>query len=270
MILDQLPYLWGDDVPGTILVTGGTGTLGRPVVEQLLDGGNSVRVMSRRPGPATNRSNCDWAVADLGTGQGVPDAMTGVTTIVHCASGNSDQQQEVDITRTVLAAARRAGTPHLVYISIINVDQVPLGYYRGKLESERIIEESGVPYTILRAAQFHNLVRFLFASLAKSPVMPLPAWRIQPVDVREVAGRLVELALGDPMGRVRDLAGPQIRDATDLARAYLRSAGRRRLIWPVRLPGKMFRALRQGRNLSLDADAGKITFEEFLADKERP
>jgi uncharacterized protein YbjT (DUF2867 family) len=249
-----------------ILVTGATGTLGREVVARLLAGGHGVRVMSRRPRPAGDDRRYQWAVADLATGQGVADAMVGVRAVVHCASNGFGERKEVDITRTLVEAARQAGSPHLVYISIINVDLMPFAYYRGKLASERLIEGSGVPFTILRAAQFHDLVRSLFAGAARLPVMPLPAGCLQPVDVREVADRLVELALGEPGGRVRDLAGPQIRDAGDLARTYLRVTGKRRPMWTIKLPGKMFRALREGRNIARDADQGTATFESWLAE----
>jgi uncharacterized protein YbjT (DUF2867 family) len=249
-----------------ILVTGATGTLGREVVARLLAGGHGVRVMSRRPRPAGDTKEYEWAVADLTIGHGVAEAMAGVRTIVHCASGSSGQQKEADITRTLVEAARRAGSPHLVYISIINIDLVPLAYYRGKLASEKLIEESGIPFTILRAAQFHDLVQSLFAGAARLPVMPLPASRLQPIDVGEVADRLVELALGEPRGRVRDLAGPEIRNTGDLARAYLRITGKRRPVWTLKLPGKMFRALREGRNIARDPDRGTATFESWLAE----
>jgi uncharacterized protein YbjT (DUF2867 family) len=249
-----------------ILVTGATATLGREVVARLLASGHGVRVMSRRPRPAGDPQRYEWAVADLITGQGLADAMVGIRTIVHCASGRSGQRKEAHITRTLIEAAKRAGSPHLVYISIVNIDQVPLAYYRGKLASEKLIEESGLPFTILRAAQFHDLVRSLFAGAAKLPVMPLPAGRFQPVDVRDVADRLVELALGQPHGRARDLAGPEIRDIADLARAYLHITGKQRPIWTLGLPGKLFRALREGRNIAHDADRGTVTFESWLTE----
>ena len=249
-----------------ILVTGATSALGREVVARLLAKGRDVRVMSRRPRSAEDPHNYEWAVADLATGQGVAEAIVGVGVIVHCASGRAGRGKEAHITRTVLEAARRAGSTHVVYISIINIDQMPLAYYRGKLASEQLIEESGVPFTILRAAQFHDLVRSLFAGAAKLPVMPLPPGRLQPIDVCDVADRLVELALGEPRGHVRDLAGPEIRDFGDLARAYLGITGKQRRVWTVKLRGKLFRALREGRNIAHDADHGTTTFESWLAE----
>lgn len=247
-----------------ILVTGGTGMLGRLVVERLLDAGREVRVMSRRPQPAHDSARYEWATADLRSGQGAGEAVAGATVIVHCATAFG-RRPEAQVARTLVEAAKRADQPHLVYVSIVGVDRVPLGYYQGKLTAERLIEDSGLPYTILRATQFHDLIRAVFATAAKAPVIPVPDLRFQSVDVGEVAARLTELALGEPAGRAPDFAGPQVRDARDLARTYLRATGRRRPILPVRWPGTAFRAYRQGAHLAPGHAAGEITFEEYLA-----
>jgi uncharacterized protein YbjT (DUF2867 family) len=247
-----------------ILVTGGRGVLGRPVVERLLAAGHDrVRTTSRRPRP--DERGPEWVTADLRTGQGVDAAVAEVGTIIHCA-GFKSRKAEVETTGTLVRAALRAEQPpHLVYISIVGIGRIPLGYYRGKLEAEQLIEASGLPFTILRATQFHELVRVMMAVLAKAPVMLVPAVGIQPVDVGEVADRLVELALGEPAGRVPDIGGPQPRDARDLARSYLRATGRRRPVLGVRLPGRIFRALRQGDNMAAGAPFGRRGFEDYLA-----
>jgi len=118
---------------------------------------------------------------------------------------------------------------------VVNADRIPIGYYRQKIASEKIIADSGVPYTILRAAQFHELVEKVGGVLAKLPVVPIPGRvRLQPVDSRDVAERMVELALGAPAGLVRDLVGPQVIGAGELIRGYLNAAGRRRLTMPMR------------------------------------
>ena len=113
--------------------------------------------------------------------------------------------------------------------------------------------DSGLPWTTLRATQFHDLMLTVVAQLAKLPVIPVPAGvRFQPVDADEVAARLVELALGEPSGLVPDLAGPRVYGMDDLVRGYLQASGRRRVIMPVRLPGKAYRAVRDGANLAPD------------------
>ncbi|CCK31519.1 hypothetical protein BN159_7140 [Streptomyces davaonensis JCM 4913] len=159
---------------------------------------------------------------------------------------------------------------HLVFISIVGVDLVPLGYYRSKLAVERLVEGSGIGWTILRATQFHDLLAQVFGSLSKSPLMLLPAGvRDQPVAVAEVADRLTELAAGAPAGRVEDVAGPEVRSFESLARAYLRATGRRRPVLNVPLTGKTYRAFRAGGHLAPERAVGKGTFEEYLAERFR-
>ena len=170
-------------------------------------------------------------------------------------------------TRNLVEAASRAGVQHLVYISVIGADGVPLGWFGSKLAAERAVAESGVPWTTLRAAQFHDLVLTMLQKMVKLPVIPVPGGlRFQPVDSGEVAARLVELTLGAPAGLVPDLPGPTVYGMADLIRGYLQATGRHRLTMPVRMPGKAGRAYREGANLSLDVAAtGKRTWEDFLA-----
>lgn len=251
-----------------VLVTGGTGMLGRLVVAGLSEAGQPVRTSSRRPAPEGRRPE-EWATANLLTGAGVAEAVSGAGTVVHCATSGG-RRSEVTATRTLVEAAGRAGCRHLLYVSIVGVDRVPFPYYRGKLAAEEIVAGSGVPYTILRATQFHDLLRAVFAWGARPPVMLVPDLPFQPVDVREVAARVVELATGDPAGRADDLGGPEVREATDLARGYLATTRRRRAVLPVRLPGRIFRAYRQGGHLAPDHATGRTTFEQYLVSHPDP
>ncbi|MBC7269040.1 MAG: SDR family oxidoreductase [Streptomyces sp.] len=239
----------------TILVTGGTGTLGRHVTELLRADGHEVRVLSRTAQP--------YAVDLREGGSGLDAALEGVETVVHCAT--SARGGDEDAAANLIAAARRAGVGHLVYISIVGVDRVPFGYYRSKLAVERLVEESGLGWTVLRATQFHDLLAQVFGALARSPVLPLPA-KVpdQPVEVREVAARLAELATGAPVGRAEDMGGPEVRDLDSLARAYLRATGRRRPLLGVPLWGSAYRAFRAGGHLTPDHAVGKGTFEDYL------
>lgn len=240
----------------TVLVTGGTGTLGRVVVDQLVAANANVRILSR--GRRRRRADVEHVTGDLRTGAGLETAIAGVDTIVQCA-------EHVD---RLVAAAKQIGTPHLVYTSIVGIDRVPFGFYRRKLADEELIATSGLPWTVLRATQFHDLIAVLLRMLSKSPVMPLPAgWSFQPVDVREVGKQLATLALAEPAGRAPDFAGPQIRTLSDLARSYLAIVGKRRLLLPVWLPGKVFRAYRAGGHLAPDRAVGTITFEQYLTEQ---
>ncbi|MCQ8772952.1 SDR family oxidoreductase [Streptomyces telluris] len=248
-----------------ILVTGGTGTLGRAVVARLLADGLPVRVMSRRPRPTGDDRPYEWAVCDLAKGTGLDAALADVRAVVHCAT---NARNDVATTRRLAEAARRSGSqgPHLVYISIVGIDDVPLPYYRSKRAAERIVRESGLPWTILRTTQFHDLVATMTAVQRRLPVvLTLSGVRVQPVEVTEVADRLAELVQGAPTGRVPDMAGPEVRDARDLAAATLRAMGLHRRVVPLRLPGKIARTLRAGGLLAPDRAIGKVTFEQYLA-----
>ncbi|NKE60852.1 NAD(P)H-binding protein [Lentzea sp. PSKA42] len=231
-----------------ILVTGGTGTLGKHVVPLLRAHGADVVVLSRSNGDVT----CDLLAGD------VPQIDADV--VVHLAGG---QKGDDIATRNLLAAC--SGVRHFVYISVIGADTVPLAWLRTKLACEEAIADSGIPFTILRAAQFHDLTLTMVRAMAKLPIVPVPGMRLQPVDARDVATRIVELALGQPAGRVADLAGPAVYDMQQLVRDYLDTTGKRRLTLPVRLPGKAGKAYRGGQNLTLDGDHGTRTWEEFLA-----
>ncbi|MEV6552134.1 SDR family oxidoreductase [Streptomyces sp. NPDC051597] len=247
-----------------ILVTGGTGTLGRLVVPLVRGAGREVRVLSRNARPSDD-SGVAYVACDLLAGAGIEDALDGVDTVLHLAGGPKGDDLA---TRNLVAAASRAGVKHLVYISVIGADTVPLGYFRAKLGAERAVEESGIPWTTLRAAQFHDLVLTMMEKMAKLPVVPVPGMRLQPVDAREVAARLVELTLGEPAGRVADLAGPEVYGMRDLTRTYLGARGKRRPLLPVRVPGKAGRAYRAGDNLSLEhAVTGTRTWEDFLTER---
>ncbi len=256
----------------TILVTGGTGTLGRLVVPRLRDAGGRVRVLSRQSRDAGD--GIEFATGDLATGEGIEAAVEGAETIVHCAgSTKGDEEKALNLVR----AASAAGTRHLVYISVVGADRIPVvsgvdramfGYFGAKLAAERAVAESGLPWTTLRATQFHDLSLTTVQQMAKLPVVPVPSgFRLQPVDTGEVAARLVELALGTPAGLVPDIAGPRVYGMAELFRGYLRARRKHRALVPVRMPGKAARAFRAGANLAPDRAVGRRTWEEFLAER---
>jgi uncharacterized protein YbjT (DUF2867 family) len=258
------------------LVTGGTGTLGRLVVPRLLAAENEVRVLSRKR-PAAGRAveSVEYVTGDLATGVGIEPAVAGVDVIVHCAGTNKDDDAK---TRTLVDAVHRTAPdrpPHLVFISVVGADQVPVsgradramfGYFASKRAAELVVSESGLPWTTLRATQFHELILTVAKGMAKLPVIPSPAGiRFQPVAAADVADRLTELALAGPAGLAPDFGGPKTYPLPDLLRGYLRAAGKRRPLIPVWLPGKAARAVRGGAILAPGQAAGKQTWEEFLA-----
>jgi uncharacterized protein YbjT (DUF2867 family) len=251
-----------------VLVTGGTGTLGAHVVRGLTQRGRQVRVLSRKQ--RAGSESLEYVVGDLVTGSGVDEAVAGVDVIVHCASA---KKGDVGATRNLVRAATVQGRqPHLVYISIVGVSGVPFGYFQTKLAAEKVIEDSSLPWTIQRATQFYDFVFAGAKSMTKFPVVPVPKdFRCQPIDPAEVAAKLVDLALGPPSGRVRDIGGPQVSTWAEMIRQYLAITKRKRAVVQVWMPKmKEIRAgclLVSGDSGGASSPYGKTTWEEFLAER---
>ncbi|MFI5707713.1 SDR family oxidoreductase [Kribbella sp. NPDC051620] len=239
----------------TILVTGGTGNLGRPTTARLREAGHDVRVLSRRSGPGLT-------TGDLTKGTGLREALNGVDTVLHLATSRGTA--DADQTRSLVEALRPSGVEHLIVISIVGIDQIPLAYYRSKLETERLVEQSGLPYSVLRATQFHNLVDEVFTAQRFLPLLLAPSIRLQPIAVDDVATRLTELAAAPPAGRVPDIGGPEQRSVPDLARLWKQAAGSHRPITPIRLPGRAFGAFAAGAAMTGDTTYGQQTFADYL------
>ncbi|NLE79200.1 MAG: SDR family oxidoreductase [Rhodococcus sp.] len=250
----------------SILVTGGTGTLGGHVLPLLTRTKTTVRVLTRHDREPDPRF--DHVRGDLADGSGLESAREGVDVVLHLAGGPKGDDVA---TQNLMRAASAAHVEKVVYISVIGADRVPIGWFESKFRAETAIVESGIPWTILRAAQFHDLVLKTVTTLAKLPVMPNPGGlRFQPVDSRDVAERLVELTFADPARLVPDMAGPQVYTVAELGRSYLGALGKRRPIVPVRIPGKAGRAYRAGANLSTEEiTVGSRTWEAFLGERYR-
>jgi uncharacterized protein YbjT (DUF2867 family) len=255
-----------------VLVTGGTGRAGHLVAPRLRDAGCQVRVLSRKS--HQNSDGIEFATGDLATGQGIDEAVRGAEVIVHCAASTSFRRFRAMAPNLVRAAQRSGTTPHLVGVSVVGADRIPVtspadramfGYFSVMRASEQAVENSGLPWTMLRATQFHDALIIVARAMTKLPVVPVAAgFRFQPVDTGEVADRLAELALGTPAGLVPDFAGPVAYPMGDLLRGYLRAVGKHRVLVPVRLPGKAARAVRAGANLPADGTLGRRTWENFL------
>jgi uncharacterized protein YbjT (DUF2867 family) len=245
-----------------VLVTGGTGRLGRLVVARLLDAECAVRVLARHQ--RETLPQVTFLTEDLRRNEGIDPAVSGVSAIIHCATSTKG---DADATRNLVAAATRVGSPHIVLPSIVGIDRIAAwGYTKAKLEAERIVESSGLPWTILRVTQFFDYCFDNSQKLAKFPVVsPVPAgFRVQPVDPGEVAARLLEFALGNPAGRAPDMAGPHVSSWVHLYRSYLTATHRHRWVVPVRIPGT--KGVRNGALLPQDQHTlGTRTWEEFLA-----
>lgn len=252
-------------MPSLILVTGGTGTLGTHVVQRLHERGYPVRVLSRKA--RSGAEGVEYVVGDLAKGSGVDDAVAGADVIVHCASsarGDAEATQNL-----VNAANAQKPPPHLVYISIVGVSGIRFGYFQTKLVAEKIVTDSGLPWTLQRATQFFDYLFGGAKSLTRFPIVPVPKdFRVQPIDPIEVANKLADLALAPPSGRVPDIGGPEVSTWAEMTRQYLRAIKRKRPVVEVWLP--MMKEIRAGALLVDGASGGatnaygKTTWVEFL------
>ncbi len=220
-----------------VLVTGATGTLGRHVVAALeARRAVGVRVLSRREPPPDTPAHRAWATADLTTDP-LEAAVEGVDAVIHLASTKGAGDGDVIGIRRLVDAAERASVRHLVVISIIGCDRIPLPFYATKLQIEAVTRAARVPWSIVRVAQFHSFVDRLVATPASLP-LPSPIiadLRFQPVDEREVAERLVEVALGQPRGDAPEMAGPEVLTLVEIAAVWLAESGRAASLVPVPL-----------------------------------
>jgi uncharacterized protein YbjT (DUF2867 family) len=226
--------------------------------------------MSRREGSGAEDAGIERVRADLETGEGLDDAVAGVELIVHAASSPRRKTREIDVDGTgrLIKAAEAAGTALLFYISIVGIDRIPLGYYKAKLAAEQLIEQSRVPWSILRATQFHSLIDGFLRTLVRFPVALLPgSVRFQSIDAGEVAERLVQHISRGPSGRLPDLGGPEVLTFGEMARAWLTARRQSAVFLPLPLMGKTASALRQGYNCCPDHAEGKMTWEHWLSRK---
>lgn len=251
-----------------VLVTGGAGNLGSKVARGLLQRGHAVRAMSRNPAAQVPEGS-QLVVADLVSGEGLAAAVAGADTIVHCASSPFRKEVQTDVEGTArlidLLEREPADTKHFFYISIVGVDRIPFSYYKAKYGAEKLVGASSVPWTILRATQFHELADLFLGGLSKLPIVPLfSGFRYQLLDTQECADHMVELIVAGPGGRVADIGGPEVLSLKEVAARWLTATGKRRLTLPVPMPGGFGRAMRAGDNLAPDARFGERTFDQWL------
>lgn len=217
-----------------------------------------MRVLSRRPGAGTH-------TGDLSTGAGVAEAARGADLIVHAAS-DTDRLGRRDLKQTecLLDAARDA--THVLYVSIVGIDRIPFGIYRRKLACEERVASGQVPYTILRATQFHELLAFVLRSVERLPVAPLPLdFRFQTVAAADLAARVAELIGGPPTGRILNFGGPEVLNLGLMAHAWKTTRGRPRRIVRLPLRGAVAQAFAEGRNTCPRQAGGRQTWAQFIA-----
>ncbi|WP_328994249.1 NAD(P)H-binding protein [Kribbella sp. NBC_01245] len=235
-----------------VAVAGGTGVVGRYVVRALADRGHETVTMSRSTG------------VDVYTGDGLDRALTGVDAVIDVASVQTMRRKvAVDFfgttTANLLRAEREADVGHHVLLSIVGIDDMPSGYYAGKVAQETLVTAGEVPWSIVRATQFHEFLAQLLRRARVGPVALIPRLKVETVAAREVAEVLVDLVEAGPSGRTPDLGGPQVARLDQLAKTYLRTTGQRTPLVGVPMPGR-FGALVTGPG----SRHGRITFDEWL------
>lgn len=257
-----------------ILVTGGTGTLGRKLVRKLVAAGRDVRVLSRKDRPGIDPASPklpdwpDWFVGDLRTGAGLAKALEGVGIVVHCASVPGS---DVEAAAQLLIAATRAGKPHIVYPSMIGADRIEDAAYRDRRAIERLLADGELPWTVVRISHLHEHLDAALRRASRKPWVLVPAeTSYQPIAANDVAERLVDLCTPMQAHQLPDVAGPEIIDAEDLTAFWLNSVGRKRKLIVVRKRGKLYAGYRQGWHLAPDRTLGQQTFADYMAEITAP
>ena len=253
-----------------ILVTGGTGTLGRKLVRKLLAAGRDVRVLSRNDRPGIDSSAPklpdwpDWYVGDLRTGAGLAKALEGVGIVAHLASVPGAQ---VEAAAQLLIAATRAAKPHIVYPSMIGADRIEDSAYRDRRAIERLLADSELPWTVVRVSHLHEHLDAALRRSTRKPWVLVPAeTSYQPIAANDVAERLVDLCTPMQAHQLPDVAGPEIIDVEDLTAFWLTAMGKKRKLIAIRKPGKLYAGYREGYHLAPDRTLGQQTFAEYMAE----
>ena len=245
-----------------IVVIGGTGLIGSKVIAILRQGGHEAIAASPKSGVNTI------------TGEGVKEALAGVDVVVDLANSPSFEDKAVleffeTSGRNLLPAERAAGVRHHVALSIVGVDRsADIGYFRAKLAQEKLIEASGVPYTIIRATQFMEFLGGIADSGAEGNKVKMSPGLFQPIAADDVAAAVAEAALAPPRNGVVEIAGPDRAPFNEVIARYLKAAGDPREV--VRDPeARYFGGRVEERSLVPIGEArlGRISLDEWLRRK---
>ncbi|CAM3866385.1 SDR family oxidoreductase [Deinococcus frigens] len=247
-----------------ILVTGGTGTLGRRVTRELAQAGVTVRVLTRSL-PAQPDPHYEWAEGDYVRGAGLAQAFEDVDAVLHTAHDPQQPGRDLAGVARLHSFSLAAGIRHFTQVGIVGVERMPgLAYYAAKARAEELLRRSGLPASVFRATQFHPFVHSLLSDLGRLPLLPVPQGLLQPVDVDEVAAALAEHVLRGQHD-TESFAGPQVLSIAELAGQTLAAAGQHKRVVSLKLPVPMLRALHRGVLTDPGAARGKRTFAEWLA-----
>ena len=201
-----------------IVVIGGTGLIGSKTAPILRQRGHDVVAASPQSGVNTI------------TGEGLKEVLTGVQVVVDLANSPSFDDKAVleffeASGRNLLPAEASAGVQHHVALSIVGTDRTDNGYFRGKVAQEKLIETSGVPYTIVRATQFMEFLGGIADSSMTGSTVRLPPVLFQPIAADDVAAKVAEVALAAPRNGIVEIAGPERAPFNEIVSRYLKAIG---------------------------------------------
>jgi nucleoside-diphosphate-sugar epimerase len=251
-------------VKKNVLVTGGTGTLGKEIVKQLMSEGYDPLILSSK-----NQAGKKIVQGDLITGSAIGEAVKNTDVIIHCAS-DPRNSAEVDIkgTSNLLNAIPGRQNPYLIYISICGVDRSNYQYYQNKFDVERMIQVSGFPNLVIRITQFHDFVlhRILLPNIKEDSVMEVPyGLRFQSIDVKDAARYIVNVVQDKPKTPVVTIGGPQILSIKEMAEVYLNNKEQKYAIRESAVENDFYNIFRSGINLVPEGKVGTITWDAFLS-----
>jgi uncharacterized protein YbjT (DUF2867 family) len=227
-----------------IVIAGGTGMVGKYVVEAAIAGGHDAVVLSRSSG------------VDLRRDGGLDEMLKGVDVIIDATNPATTNRAKAtafftDVTARLQAIGSAQGVGRLVTLSIVGIDRVGgFGYYQAKLAQEQAALAGPLPVTIVRATQFHEFPSQILSRFRLGPLGAVPAMRVQPVAARSVGHHLVDVALAPPSAQIVEVAGPQAEDLVAMARAFVKKRGKGGRIIPLVMPGAVGKALRGGAFLA--------------------
>lgn len=249
-----------------ILVTGSTGQLGSALLSQLKSSDYKVKITSRRK--PEGMAEFEWIYSDLSSGEGLDEAVKDADVIIHAATSPIKHTKLVEVSGFKEFLGKVPHIKHFIYPSIVGIDEIPFNYYKQKYEAENLLKNSSIPHTIVRATQFHHFVDHLFLSkpLFKRYIVP-GNFKCQSVEVSEFASHLIDLVEKEPQGRAADFGGPAIMTVREMAELKIKINNETNKIVSLSFPGKLYKSFADGKNTNPIQRAGKITFEEYLANK---
>ncbi|MEH7884120.1 NAD(P)H-binding protein [Bacillus sp. JJ1609] len=249
-----------------ILITGSTGQLGTALINKLKSSHYNVRLTSRRKPEGI--ASFEWVYSDLFSGEGLEEAINGVDVIIHAATSPMKNSKIIDVSGFEKFISKLEHIKHFIYPSIVGIEDIPFTYYRHKHEAEQVLQKSFVPYTIVRATQFHSFVDQLLLSKPLFSRYFVPgSIKFQSVEVEDFANHLISLFDKGPQGKIDDFGGPEIITLREMAELKNTINNETNKVVSLPFPGKLYKALLEGKNTNSNQRMGKVTFEEYLRNK---